>query len=245
MNSTTVAESIDWIARVITLSGLLAWLSDRGQRLWRRKVIQSFFGGESVEVVIPMRILEGRTVVSEPDFCAVNQLSGFLGRHGIDVSVSFVSPSGEVDLHRPGLAVICGPKSSGTVAEAMENGGDLVLEMVEGNWTIIDLATGKHFDSPMDTSSEDQKPMKVRGDLAYVALLRPSAASDRTFLSIAGVHAEGSAGAVDYLCDVKNMRRLQKAAGGQRFAAVISSEFTDSPFSVKSSAIDHLSLIGE
>jgi hypothetical protein len=79
----------------------------------------------------------------------------------------------------------------------------------DGSWTLRDKATGERLTSPMDQGSTDQ-------DLGYIGRLPYR---DGTLLIIAGVHALGSHGVVEYLAS--NLSDLYKTAGMQPFSAVV------------------------
>lgn len=109
---------------------------------------------------------------------------------------------------------ICGPKSSPVTAEALCS--DPVLSFLpddSGRWAIRDRRTGRQYGSPMDDSEE-----ATWSDVAYLGRLQ---IGRQRLLVIAGVHALGSVGAVDFL--IRQLPLLYAAVGEKRFSMVIGS----------------------
>jgi hypothetical protein len=109
---------------------------------------------------------------------------------------------------------ICGPKSSHVTAEAISADPYLSFEPDDdGRWVITDRASGDVFVSPADTGDPAQ-------DIAYIARLQRHS---RVLLIVAGVHALGSVGAVEYLR--RNLAGLYTAVGDAPFSLVVTSRF--------------------
>jgi hypothetical protein len=59
-------------------------------------------------------------------------------------SLEYIPLSGEIDLNRPELVVVCGPKTSPVTAAALQ--ADPVLDfnqLTDGHWAIIERSSGK------------------------------------------------------------------------------------------------------
>lgn len=222
-----VADSVDWLDRGILILGIASWLIAAAVTQIHRRRVREFFGGKFIRIVLPLRLLGGRRVVSEPDFLAASTLRLFLEKSKIDVEYSFVDPDGFVALNEGGTIVICGPKSSPIVAEAMATDPHLHFEKDDDHWHIRDSVNNKSFTSLMDSTGE-------KCDCAYIARSVRREGAAHTFISIAGIHAEGSAIASDFLASRRRIGRLQRKTKGQLFSLAISGEFTTDPLEIVS-----------
>ena len=116
------------------------------------------------------------------------------------------TPAGDV-------VAICGPKSSPVSAAALA--ADPLLDFNEepgGRWVIADRADGTRYLSPLDDGEDDR-------DIAYLGRLPVPGGG--TMLLIAGVHALGSVGAVDYLAG--HAAELYRQVGEGTFSMVTTS----------------------
>jgi hypothetical protein len=151
-------------------------------------------------------------VISAEDSIAAEQMTTQLQELGFVVNQFRIpvggrwEPSGDV-------VAIAGPKSSPVTANALT--ADPLLEFVadsSGRYGITDKETGKRYLSGMDdTPSRPQ-------DVAYVGRLPYSGG---TLLLIAGIHAIGSVGAVEYLR--ANAAETYRTVGDSQWSAVIGS----------------------
>ncbi|MGA3526804.1 hypothetical protein [Melissospora conviva] len=179
---------------------------------------RAFFGVGPVTVAVPLRQLSGRAlpVISSEDTRAAELLSALLADLSFQVEQFRIPPGGEWEPMRDVVA-ICGPKSSPVTAAAIEADPYLMFEPDEaGKWTIRERDGGRVYESPMDLAGEQRW-----SDVAYVGRL-PVPGSDRLFLVVAGVHALGSAGAVDYLA--RNLPDLYAQVGTRPFSMVVISD---------------------
>lgn len=201
--------------------GRVAQLETGGQMVPRE-----FFGGLDVTIITPLRSGADRPLVAQEDFEAASRLARFLEGAEIDVTFGHASVEGEVDLSPAAVVAICGPKSSHVIATAMQGDPNLRYWVDGGGrWWITDRSADERHGSPMDDSEPTPR------DIAYVARLkRPN--DDGHFVSIAGVHAIGSLGAVHWLTEPANLGALHAAVGHQPFSMVIRSEFTRSPLAI-------------
>jgi len=190
----------------------------------------SFFGGTRPTITMPLRTLgTGRYVIAQEDFEAADALARFLRGLVLEPDFQYVSPTGEIDLSYAGLCVICGPKCSQVIADMIACDPHFSFAPDDnGRWRLTERNTGNSLGSPLDLD------FPTNQDLAYVARLRRPE-DGRPFLLIAGVHAVGSRGAVDYLTKPSNLRRLHQKVGSEAFSMVVSCTFTRTPLRIFSS----------
>ncbi|MDP8929992.1 MAG: helix-turn-helix transcriptional regulator [Actinomycetota bacterium] len=195
-----------------------------------RRTAGALFGSSPVTIALPLRLMgAGRELLAHEDFEAGERLATFLRGLGIDVSLTKVSPSGEIDLSAEGLIAICGPKSSPVIAEQFDNDPHFgFLPDRFERWRIIERATGNEILSPLDRAAPTDQ------DLAYVGRL-PRPDRSGTFLLIAGIHAIGSLGAVHFLTQAHNLKEVHRAVGEARFSMVVSCAFQRLPLTITSS----------
>jgi hypothetical protein len=192
---------------------------------------RAFFGVGPVTVAYPTRDVPGRAmpVVSVEDEFARDNLLRVLEDLAFRVDKLPIPPDGKWEPPAGDLVAICGPLSSGVTAAALESDPflDFGQEPDTGLWTIRDRATGERFASPMDLNKGAKDPAEIDWtDYAYVGRL---AYKDRTLLIIAGIHALGSVGAVDYLA--RHLPEVYRTVGTARFSMVTRS--THDPMSRK------------
>jgi hypothetical protein len=74
----------------------------------------AFLGAGAVVVVTPLRRDDerGRTVVAVDDVSSGKRLEDLARSYGLDVASEHVPVSGDIDLNRGGLVVVCGPRMS-------------------------------------------------------------------------------------------------------------------------------------
>lgn len=178
-------------------------------------VERAFFGVGPVTVAVPVRVIGDRPhgVIALEDSTAAERLGDLLTSLSLAVESYQIPPTGEWEPPTDAVA-ICGPKSSKVTAEAIAADPYLSFEPdTDGNWAITDRATGEAFVSPSDTGDPTQ-------DIAYIARLPHQG---HALVIVAGVHALGSIGAVEYL--TANLPDLYGAVGDAPFSLVVSSVF--------------------
>ncbi|WP_129782864.1 hypothetical protein [Promicromonospora panici] len=178
-------------------------------------VERAFFGVGPVTVGIPLRAIGDRAhaVIASEDDVAAERLTGILESLSLAAERFQIPPTGEWDPPADAVA-ICGPKSSHVTAEAIKADPYLSFEPDEdGRWVITDRDTGDVFVSPADTGDPTQ-------DIAYIARLNRHS---RVLLIVAGVHALGSVGAVEYLR--RHLAETYAAVGDAPFSLVVTSTF--------------------
>nr|MDT0662863.1 hypothetical protein [Micromonospora sp. DSM 115978] len=175
---------------------------------------RAFFGVGPVTIAVPERTVAGRPqpMIASEDERARNSLRSLLERLSFHVDPFDIPPTGQWQPTGDAIA-ICGPKSSSIIAAAIDS--DPILGFGpdnRGRWKIRERATGKEYSSPLDDDLES------RTDIAYIARLQSGVGS---LLIIAGVHAIGSLGAVDYLSH--SLAELYTAVGTNPFSMVVRS----------------------
>lgn len=189
--------------------GRVGQISQSGPPLER-----GLFGTGPITVAIPLRATEDRPlpVVAGEDALAADRATALLESLQFEVKQFRIPPGGAWTPSGDVLA-ICGPKSSPPVTgKAMA--ADPVLNFHEdrtGRWVIEDRATGQTFTSPID----DGDPSR---DAGYVGRL-PFNGGD--LFIVAGIHALGSVGAIDYLSN--HLAEMYDAVGEQHFSMVVES----------------------
>ncbi|MGW4942949.1 winged helix-turn-helix domain-containing protein [Actinoplanes sp. NPDC004185] len=180
---------------------------------------RSFFGVGPITLAVPLREVPGRAlpVIASEDAQARDALRDFLEKRlafavepfGIPTSGQW-QPAGDV-------VAICGPKSSPVTSRAIAS--DPVLDFSrddDGRWTIKERESGRQFGSPMDADKPEWS------DIAYVGRLH---VDEQPITIIAGIHALGSVGAVDYL--IRNLPRVAAAVGDSDFSMIVESAHRD------------------
>ncbi|MEV6800151.1 hypothetical protein AB0M91_17645 [Micromonospora rifamycinica] len=178
---------------------------------------RAFFGVGPMTVAVPLRAVPGRAlpVISSEDTRAAELLTKLLTDLAFQVEHLHIPPDGNWQ-PRGDVAAICGPKSSPVTAQAIASDPALTFEPDDaGRWTIRERDGSRVYESPMD---DPAAPRWV--DVAYVGRLALS--DEQTIFIVAGVHALGSVGAIDYLA--RNLPDLYTHVGTRRFSMIVRSE---------------------
>jgi hypothetical protein len=176
---------------------------------------RAFFGVGPITVAVPLRKMPERSlpVISSEDARAADMASDLLTDLAFQVERFRIPTDGRWQPSGDVLA-ICGPKSSPVTAQAITSDPVLTFEPDQaGRWTIRERDGSRVYESPMDAHSPRW------ADVAYVGRL---ALGDQTIFVVAGVHALGSVGAIDYLA--RNLPDLYAQVGTRRFSMVVESE---------------------
>ncbi len=155
----------------------------------------AFLGTGLVRIVTPLKrdVIKGRPVVAMEDVAASKRLEDLARSYGLDVEQEHVSLTGEIDLNRPGLIVICGPRLSHTMHQLYERDPVLTWEQTSiGPWALRDTATGKLYIS----GSDHQPPESY--DAAYLGRL-PRPDGKGWVIAFTGIHPQGTLGVVHLL----------------------------------------------
>lgn len=178
-------------------------------------VERAFFGVGPVTVAVPVRAVADRPhgVIALEDSTAAERLGDLLASLSLAVEPYQIPPDGAWEPPTDAVA-ICGPKSSQVTAEAIAADPYLSFEPdQDGRWVITDRDTGEVFVSPSDIGNDAR-------DIAYIARVPRRGG---TLVIVAGVHALGSVGAVEYL--TTNLPALYDAVGDAPFSLVVTSAF--------------------
>ncbi|MFD5109238.1 sigma-70 family RNA polymerase sigma factor [Streptomyces cinereoruber] len=226
-------ESIAWLrknghsmADVAKLMGVsrarVAQLRDAGPPPER-----AFLGAQYVQVAVPTRPGE-REYVAVEDSSTGQRMLALAQSLQLDGELQYIPVSGEIDLNRDDLVVVCGPKSSDAVAAVFGQDPRLAFETLpDGRWALVERESGKVYASPSD-DPQNATP----ADVAYLGRL-PRPDGQGTFLLIAGVHAVGSLGVAHYLSE--NLAYLYEEAGTSPFSMVVACDYTPEGKSVTAS----------
>ncbi|GAA3948262.1 hypothetical protein GCM10023085_33170 [Actinomadura viridis] len=178
----------------------------------------AFLGVGSVTVVTPLRPdpASDRTYVALDDLTTGKRLEELARTFDLSVSYDHVSLTGEIDLNRPGLLVICGPRMSEAMRQSYEKDPVLEWERDEVGWLLRDTRTGEGF-----RSGQEEDPARPY-DVGYLGRL-PRPDGQGSFIAIAGVHPEGSLGVVNLL--TTDIGSLWGQVGSDRFSVVVGTEY--------------------
>ena len=233
-----LAGALDWVARGGTVIGLGGWVFVfLRHRILRRRTYR-FFGGRTIEVFLPLRTLEGRPAVAEPDFQAGLLLQQLLTRYGLRASFRFLSPGWEPSFDADGAVVVCGPKSNRYVGQRLT--GDPRVRFVEKGehqWLLRAMVAGRPvgYRSPRDREGAAAE----RADIGYLSRTVEGRGRGRQIpvLWIAGIHAEGSVAVADWLAGGDSLRRLGAQARRGDFSAIISGRYSEAPLRINDSQL--------
>lgn len=190
----------------------------------------AFLGTGAVVVATPLRRDDerGRTVVAVDDVSSGKRLEDLARSYGLNVTSEHVPVSGDMDLNRDGLIVVCGPRMSQDMWDTYAQDPVLRWEQAEdGPWTVADRRTGT-----VHRSGQDSDPARPY-DVGYLGRL-PRPDGNGSLLAIAGIHTQGSLGVVQLLAS--DLNALWGQVGEQRFSTLVGVEYdpeTSEPKSVE------------
>ncbi|MFD3821591.1 sigma-70 family RNA polymerase sigma factor [Streptomyces sp. NPDC058625] len=190
----------------------------------------AFLGAGAVTVVTPLRWddVKKRPVVAMADVNSGKRLEELAKSYGLDVSSGHVLVSGEVDLNRDGLVVVCGPGMSQAMKDLYAQDPVLGWEHPKGEpWALVDRRTGTAY-----RAGADLEPYRPH-DVGYLGRL-PRPDGNGSVLAIAGIHTAGSLGVVQLLAS--DLNALWGQVGERHFSTLVSVEYdpeTDEPHSVE------------
>ncbi|MGW4440154.1 sigma-70 family RNA polymerase sigma factor [Streptomyces sp. NPDC004596] len=190
----------------------------------------AFLGRGAVIVATPLRRDDerGRTVVAVDDVSSGKRLEDLARSYGLDVTSEHVPVTGEIDLNRDGLIVVCGPRMSQEMWDIYAQDPVLHWERAEdGPWTVVDRRTGT-----VHRSGQDGDPARPY-DVGYLGRLsRPDGKG--SLLALAGIHTQGSLGVVQLLAN--DLNTLWGQVGDHGFSTLVGVEYdpeTSEPQSVE------------
>jgi hypothetical protein len=211
--------SLDELAELLAGDGFGRPRSIGPDRTAMPGAARGFFGTGPVTIAIPLRQTTERPlpVISSEDALAAHRLAELLASLSVDSGELRIPTHGIWEPPLGDVVAICGPKSSTVIAKAMAADPYLAFEPDDdGRWSIRKRDTPvEYFSSPMDHDD----PGTPWADVAYIGRLQ---VHDRPVVVIAGIHALGSLGAVDYLTN--HLTDLHSRVGLNRFSMAVRSE---------------------
>lgn len=223
-----LADIIDWVSRIVTIVSIIGSLSYFSISKYRKKIVASFIGSNHCKIYFPLRHLDGRRAIAEADFHAAEKLSSFLQSYGLTVEFRFIDPSSNCNNFPNGSIVICGPKSAPSIKNILDLNTEVNFTFDDSHYCLLDNISGIRYFSRKDLHGRDS-------DIGYLARNITIKSSRFTVISIAGIHAEGSAIVADYLSRYSNIKRLYKDSKNKLFTAIIGGDYSIDPFIVRSS----------
>lgn len=179
---------------------------------------RAFLGTDQLTIAVGGKKEGGKDkpgpVVAQEDMQAFIHLRDLCATLKLDAVHEIIHPPGWVDLNRDNLVVICGPRLSPLIAQILGADHNLAFVEDEKGWHLVDRQTGMVYRSPMD----DDQP----GDIGYLARL-PRPDRRGSFLYIAGIHAMGSSGVINYL--ENNLADVYRSVKTRRFSCLVQCVF--------------------
>lgn len=207
-----LADPLDWLVRLVNIAGFAIGIIALSRRR-RRRIVASFFGGKVVKIWIGTRNIKGRVVYDAADLAAAQSLEQFLARFEVKVNYGEISED-SVPLMGHGQIVIGGPKLSTHIAAKIKEDPNIEFLNRSGEWLLYDKVDRAEYPASDDSDPSSQ-------DYGYLARIPLSTSSGRSFLSIAGVHAPGTAIVVEHICDFQVVNRLARQYGRGSFSGII------------------------
>ena len=175
---------------------------------------RTFLGTGRLTVAVGTKLEVGRSdpgsVVSTETFAAYNVLAELARSVGLDTEYEVVPPPGLVQLNRPNLVVLTSPRLLPFLSQVLDADPRLRFAQDERGWYLIDAESGSEYRSGRESGNSD--------DYAYVGRL-PRPDGKGTFLYLAGIHAQGTLAAAQYIAD--NLPTLFKELKGRRFSTLV------------------------
>jgi hypothetical protein len=150
-------------------------------------------GPVTICVVQKREAERGRPAITMTTAAAVRELAGLAASYDIETEEDAVPVSGMIDLNRPNLVVLIGPRSSPLIAQAVT--ADPAVRWhpdKNGDWFITDAKTGEEYHSDFDSGADPGG--WPRTCYAHVGRVRRPDGQG-SWLCLAGEHAPGVAGA--------------------------------------------------
>lgn len=189
-----------------------------------------FLGLGRITIATPLKqeALKGRPVVAIEDVTGSQRLGELARAYGIEPTFESVPVGGEIDLSRPNLIVICGPRLSKPVAEVLAQDPSVQFERAsDGPWTLVDRRTRRVY-----RSGQDETPTEDR-DFAYLGRL-PRPDRKGSLIIFTGIHPPGSLGVVHLL--TTRLAELYAGVGTENFSTIVGTQFhhdTHEPIAVE------------
>ncbi|GLU50134.1 sigma-70 family RNA polymerase sigma factor [Nocardiopsis ansamitocini] len=179
----------------------------------------AFFGSGTVTIVTPLRHDpdKDRSVVSLEDLNTGKRLEDLVRSFDLTVTDDHVSAAGEIDLNRPGLVVVCGPRMSEAMRLTYDKDPVFRWEREDGRpWQLRDTRTETVY-----RAGSDETPARA-DDMAYLGRL-PRPDGKGSILAIAGIHPVGSLGVAHLLST--DIATLWGQVAGENFSVLVRTEY--------------------
>ncbi|MEV6845468.1 sigma-70 family RNA polymerase sigma factor [Actinoplanes sp. NPDC051411] len=157
----------------------------------------AFLGAGSVTIVTPLKqeAIKARPVVAAEDVAGSQRLGELARSLRLEPHFENIPVGGEIDLNRPNLLVICGPRISEAVAQVLKQDTRFQFQRADdGPWTLVDRESGTVY-----RSGQDETPQRD-WDVAYLGRL-PRPDGEGSLVIFTGIHPQGSLGVVDLICN--------------------------------------------
>jgi hypothetical protein len=180
----------------------------------------AFLGVGGIIIATPLKqeARNARPVVAVEDFTAAQRIADLARTMQLEVEFEQVPLDGAIDLNRPNLIVICGPRLSDAVAGVLAQDPFIQFERADdGPWTLHDRSTGKRYRSGSDSSPSRS------WDAAYLGRL-PRPDGQGLVMIFTGIHPPGTLGVVHLITTEINSLYEQVDAG--RFSTLVGVDYT-------------------
>jgi hypothetical protein len=180
----------------------------------------AFLGVGGIIIATPLKqeARNARPVVAVEDFTAAQRIADLARTMQLDVEFEQVPLDGDIDLNRPNLIVVCGPRLSDTVAGVLAQDPFIQFERADdGPWSLHDRSTGKHYRSGSDSS-----PPRY-WDAAYLGRL-PRPDGRGLVMIFTGIHPPGTLGVVHLITTEINSLYEQVDAG--QFSTLVGVDYS-------------------
>lgn len=177
----------------------------------------AFFGRGPFTIAMPLKreVRQSRPVVSAEDVQSAQRLSDLLRTLSFEVELQQIPLSGEIDLNRDGLIVMCGPRISADVAAVLDTDPDLRFTKLDTGWALEDRTTGKIYKSGQD---DDGRPY----DVGYLGRLnRPDGKGK--LIVFTGIHPQATLGIVQLLSS--QLQALHRDARKGPFSVLVGVDY--------------------
>jgi hypothetical protein len=179
----------------------------------------AFLGVGGIVIATPLKQEAGnaRPVVAVEDFTAAQRMADLARTMQLDVDFEQVPLDGDIDLDRPNLIAICGPRLSEAVAEVLAQDPFIQFERADdGPWTLHDRSTGKQY-----RSGSDSTPPRS-WDAAYLGRL-PRPDGHGLVMIFTGIHPPGTLGVVHLI--TTEITSLYDQVGAGPFSTVVGVDY--------------------
>ncbi len=177
-------------------------------------------GSDPITVAIGGKLEVGRpdgdeqAMVSAESMSAFQVISDVANSVGRSASYEVVPPPGDVDLNRPNLIVLTSPRLLPFLKQVLGADPSYGFGVDHTGWHLINRKTGETYRSPREAGGTT--------DYAYFGRL-PRPDGRGTFLYLAGIHAQGTLGAAQYLAG--HLAELYQEVKQRRFSVILTCEY--------------------